>query len=76
MAEHPTPVSSTGSSRNDRTRFVFAAIAAAVGLIWLLQGAGILPGSFMSSNPVWLVTGLAVIVGAFVYAAWPRLRRR
>ena len=76
LAEHPTPVRSTGPSRNDRTRFVVAAIAAAVGLVWFLQGLGILPGSFMSNSPTWLVAGLVVIVMAGTYAAWPRLRHR
>jgi hypothetical protein len=76
LAEHPTPVTSTGSSRNDRTRFVVAAIAAAVGFVWLLQGLGVVPGSFMSSDPIWAVAGLILIAAAVVYAAWPRLRRR
>jgi hypothetical protein len=75
-AEHPTPVTSTGPSRNDRTRFVVAAIAAAVGFVWLLQGLGVLPGSFMSGSAMWAVAGVVVIVAAFGYAAWPRLRRR
>jgi hypothetical protein len=69
-------VTSTGPTRNDRTRFVVAAIAAAVGLVWFLQGLGVLPGSFMSNSPTWLVAGLVVVVVAAVYAAWPRLRRR
>jgi hypothetical protein len=76
MAEHPTPVTSTGSPRNDRTRFVLAAIAAAVGFVWLLQGLGVLPGSFMSNNPTWLVIGALLVVAAATYASWPRLRRR
>ena len=69
-------MTSTGPSRNDRTRFVIAAIAAAVGLVWFLQGLGVLPGSFMSNSPTWLVIGFALIVGAVVYAVWPRLRGR
>jgi hypothetical protein len=76
LAEHPTPVTSTGSSRNDRTRFVVAAIGGAVGLVWLLQGLGVLPGSFMSGDPMWGVAGVVVIVAALAYAAWPRLRSR
>ncbi len=64
-----------GSSRGGGTRLVFAAIAALVGLVWLLQGAGVLPGSFMSGDPLWAVIGLGLIAGAAIYAAWPRLRR-
>jgi len=69
-------VTSTGSSRSDRTRFVLAAIAAAVGLVWLLQGLGMLPGTFMRNNPVWVVAGLLVVAAALAYAFWPRLRTR
>jgi hypothetical protein len=69
-------VTSTRSSRNDRTRFVVAAIAAAVGLVWLLQGAGVLPGSFMSNSPTWVVAGLVLVAAAFALAAWPRFHRR
>lgn len=69
-------MTSTGSSRSDRTRFVVAAIAAAVGLVWLLQGLGVLPGSFMSNSPTWVVVGLVVVLAAFTYAVWPRLRGR
>lgn len=57
-------------------RFVLAAIAALVGLVWVLQGAGVLPGSFMSGDPFWLAAGLALIAAAGAYAAWPRRRRR
>ena len=32
------------------------------GLVWALQGAGILPGSFMSGQPFWLIAG--IITGA------------
>jgi hypothetical protein len=70
------PVTDPGMARSDRMRFVFAAIAAAVGLVWTLQGAGILPGSVMSGDPFWVVAGLGLIAAAAVYAAWPRLRRR
>ena len=69
-------MTSTRPSRNERTRFVIAAIAAAVGLVWFLQGLGVLPGSFMSNSPTWLVIGLVLIVAAVVYAVWPRLRGR
>jgi hypothetical protein len=56
-------------------RFVLAAIAALVGIVWALQGFGVLPGSFMTGDPVWLVAGLGLIAGAGLYASWPRLRR-
>jgi hypothetical protein len=69
-------VGANGSQRGVRSRFVLAAIAAAVGLVWALQGLGVLPGSFMSGDRLWFVAGLALILASGVYAAWPRLRRR
>ena len=53
-----------------------ATIAALVGLVWTLQGAGVLPGSFMSGDLFWTWAGLALIAVALAYGAWPRLRRR
>jgi hypothetical protein len=73
---HPTTVANTGPSRVDATRFVLAAIAAFVGFVWLLQGVGALPGSFMTGDAFWAVVGLGLIGAAAVYGVWPRLRRR
>ena len=73
---HPTTVGASTSPRPDRTRFVVAAIAALVGLVWVLQGAGVLPGSFMTGDMLWFWLGLGLIGVAATYAAWPRLRRR
>jgi hypothetical protein len=69
-------VGASTSPRGDRTRFVVAAILAAVGFVWALQGAGVLPGSFMSGSAFWLLAGLAIVGVAGLYAAWPILRRR
>jgi hypothetical protein len=66
---HATPVTPT--------RIFMAGIVAVVGLIWLLQGLGVPIGkSFMIGDPFWAIAGVAMIVGAPIYAAWPRLRRR
>jgi hypothetical protein len=73
---HATPVRGPGSSRGDRTRYVFATIAALVGLLWILQGLGVLPGSFMSGDTVWAWIGIGLLGAAILYGAWPRLRRR
>ena len=72
---HPTPVTTTGSSRPGRSRFVLAAIVALVGLVWLLQGLGAIPGSFMTGDGFWALAGLALIGAAAAYGAWPHLRR-
>lgn len=38
-----------------------------VGVIWILQGANILPGSFMTGQPEWFVAGVVtLIVGVLV----------
>jgi hypothetical protein len=33
-----------------------------VGWVWILQGIGILPGSFMSGQALWAVIGVVVIM--------------
>jgi hypothetical protein len=60
----------------DRTRLVIAAVLGLAGLVWLFQGLGYLPGSFMTGDRFWAYAGVALLVAACVYAAWPRLRRR
>ena len=64
------------SRRGDRTRYVVAAIAALVGLVWALQGAGARPGSFMTGDPLWLWLGLALVAMALAYVAAAGVRRR
>ena len=40
------------------------------GLVWLLQGIGVLPGSFMSGQLQWAVYGgLSFAAGALMFAA-------
>ena len=53
-----------------------ATLAALVGLVWVFQGIGVLPGSFMTGDMLWAWLGLGLIGAAFAYASWPRLRRR
>ena len=73
---HPTPVGASSSSGPDRTRSLIAVVAALVGLVWLGQGVGVIPGSFMTGSAFWAVAGLVLLAVAILYAAWPRLRRR
>lgn len=59
-------------------RLLLAGIAAAVGVVWVLQGLGV-PigrGSFMIGDTFWTYAGAALVVAAIAYAAWPSLRRR
>jgi len=39
-------------------------LIALLGGIWLLQGIGVLPGSFMSGDPFWAVVGAILLVAA------------
>lgn len=54
----------------------FGTLFVLIGIIWILQGIGILLGSFMTGQPFWATMGLlAVIAGAvllFVGARRPR----
>lgn len=53
---------------------VVGVLVALVGLLWALQGAGVIGGSMMSGQKTWLVIGLiALVVGIAV--AWFGLRR-
>jgi len=48
---------------------VIAAVLILAGLVWIGQGLGLIPGSFMSRQIFWAVVGAALIaVGAFL--AW------
>jgi hypothetical protein len=45
-----------------------------MGGVWLLQGVGILPGSFMTGQPFWAVMGgVFLAVGALLVLAGFRL---
>jgi len=43
---------------------VIAVLVGLVGLVWILQGSGIIAGSAMSGNPLWLVVGVVLLVVA------------
>jgi hypothetical protein len=47
-----------------RKSFVTVAgvVLALLGLLWFLQGVGVVGGSFMSGEPVWAVIGLVLLV--------------
>jgi len=46
------------------------AIISLIGLVWLLQGIGVLPGSLMSGSEFWAIAGaFAVLVGLLIVGA-------
>lgn len=56
---------------------VLGAVLCGVGLIWILQGVGVLPGSFMTGQVVWAaIGGFALIVGLVLLAMGRREQRR
>jgi uncharacterized membrane protein len=58
-----------------RIKLSVAILLGVVGTVWIGQGMGILPGSFMTGDRFWAIAGI-VAVGAGVYVAWDTLRRR
>ncbi|WP_166905091.1 hypothetical protein [Mycobacterium sp. DL440] len=58
--------------------FAVGGIVALFGLIWALQGFGVLQGSPMSNTVTWSVIGpITAVVGVVIAAfSWRRLRRR
>jgi hypothetical protein len=43
-------------------------IAILAGAVWILQGSGVLPGSFMTGQRMWLVIGVVVAIVGLVLA--------
>jgi hypothetical protein len=59
-----------------RNRWIIAALAAAIGLVWIGQGAGILRGSsFMTDDVRWAIAG-AILVLVAAAVAWTAVRAR
>lgn len=54
-------------------RRILGALLALAGLIWLLQGVRVLPGSFMTGSTTWTLIGAACILAGASLAL--RVRR-
>ena len=54
---------------------VLGVILLLLGALWTLQGANVLPGSFMTGSTTWLVIGL-LAVAAGVALLWRSARSR
>ncbi len=58
-----------------RTRLAIGVLLGLVGAVWLGQGLGIIPGSFMTGSQFWAIAGIvALVVG--ISLAWSSLRQR
>lgn len=58
----------------NRMRYVLlfvGGLMALVGGVWLLQGVGVLPGSFMTGQVFWAAVGASLLAvgGALIFAA-------
>jgi hypothetical protein len=51
---------------------IVGVLAILAGAVWTLQGIGVIPGSFMSSNTTWVVIGLMTAVIGVVLVIWSR----
>jgi hypothetical protein len=50
-------------------RLVIALLLAMAGVVWLGQGLGFIPGSFMTGSTTWALIGAACLVVAVAIAA-------
>lgn len=57
---------------------VVGGLMALVGAVWMLQGVGVLPGSFMTGQAFWAAVGtfMLVVGGILVFAGFRPDRRR
>lgn len=56
-----------GDRRVTRTFLVLGALCVLVGMVWTLQGAGVLLGSFMTGSRLWLGIGIVLdLVGVYL----------
>jgi hypothetical protein len=46
-----------------------------VGMIWVLQGLNVLPGSFMTGQIIWTFYGLPLALGGGALVWWVNRRR-
>jgi hypothetical protein len=47
-----------------------------IGVVWILQGINILPGSFMTGDPKWAVFGAGLVVLGAALTWWLNRRPR
>ncbi|MFE0024805.1 hypothetical protein [Amycolatopsis sp. NPDC059021] len=51
-------------------------VLALVGAVWVLQGIGVLGGSFMTGQKLWFLIGLIAFLGGVVLVAATATRRK
>jgi hypothetical protein len=53
---------------------IVALVVLLVGVVWTLQGANVIAGSFMTGQSLWLSIGLAVSAVSLIGLYWLNLR--
>jgi len=56
-------------------RNLLALIVLAIGLLWSLQGIGLVPGSFMTGQSQWLYIGLVTMLVGLLGLGWANRSR-
>jgi hypothetical protein len=54
---------------------VLAGFPLLLGFVWVLQGTNILPGTFMTREPIWAAAGAVVALGAISMLVVINVRR-
>lgn len=55
---------------------ILGLVVAAFGLLFTLQGVGVVKGSFMSNTTTWTILGPLIVVAGVSYAYWSTRNRR
>jgi hypothetical protein len=56
---------------------IIGVLVALAGIVWFLQGVGLLPGSFMTGQTQWAINGgVAIVVGAGLVIVAARRRAK
>jgi hypothetical protein len=53
-----------------RLAIIGGLLASLAGVVWALQGVGILPGSFMTGDSTWTVIGVITLVAGAALVVW------
>ena len=51
-------------------RYLLALIVLAIGMLWSLQGLGVIGGSFMTGQSQWLYIGIVTMLVGLIGLAW------
>jgi hypothetical protein len=63
-------------SRASGLQLVVGLLMCVAGVVWIGQGLGLIPGSFMTGDPFWAAAGGVVLIVGIVLAVSARRRPR